>query len=698
MTIQDILSRFKSVQKENDGYRALCPAHEDKNPSLSISEGNKGGVVLRCFAGCKTDDILSAVGLKTRDLFNNTRPAKGDIYNPDFNDYKSCGCSLQNYANAKSLPVSFLEGIDVKEKAFKGAPQLVIPYLNKAGDITATRYRTALNGKSKFSWNRGAALSLYGLWRLNEYKDKDMVLVEGESDCHTLWYHNIPALGLPGANNFKESRDAAILNSFDTIYVVLESDQEGKPDAGAKAILKWLGSSVITPKVKLVTLPCKDVSALHIKSPEAFKTIFWDCVKTAIPVKDYTPPEVEMKDQGRWEKPVSLKETIAPELKPDLLPEILGEITRAVSTATETPLELAVGLVLPVLGTACQGKFIIQVKNGYSEPLNIWAIVALDPSNRKSSVLIKMTKPLSDWESRKRKELEPIIRDAKSAWQNQQARIKSLRGKYGKAKRDELKDIEADILEIEKNLVKVPTRPQIWSQDVTTERCGSLMAEHDGVMSILSAEGGIFDIIGGRYSNGVPNLDLYLQSHSGDPVRVDRGSREPVYLDQPALSLGLSPQPEVLRGLTDIPGFRGRGLLARFLYLLPKTNLGHRELESEPVSGAVEAEYHSLIDSLLDIELPEDEQGERVPYTLKLSDEAYQDWLEFARVVEKDLREGGRFEYITDWAGKLPGAAARIAGLLHCSENPSLSPGLKISALKPWIERLRLLQFFQVMP
>ena len=385
-------------------------------------------------------------------------------------------------------------------------------------------------------------------------------------------------------------------------------------------------------------------------------------------------------DQGPWEKPVSLKESRAPELKPDLLPGILGEITRAVSIATETPLELAAGLILPVLGTACQGKFIVQVKRGYTEPINLWIIVALDPANRKSSVLIKMTKPLSEWERQKRKEFEPIIREAKSVWQNQQARLKSLRGKYGKAKPDELKGIEAEILEIENEIVEVPNQPQVWSQDVTTERLGSLMAGHDERMSILSAEGGIFDIIGGRYSNGIPNLDLYLQSHSGDPVKVDRGSREPVYLERPALSLGLSPQPEVLRGLVDKPGFRGRGLLARFLYLLPRTNLGYRELESEPVSEDVENEYCNLVCSLLDIEQAEDEQGKKIPYILKISNKSYQEWLDFARVVEKDLREGGRFEYITDWAGKLPGAAARIAGLLHCAENP----------YQPWAEDISL--------
>ena len=110
-----------------------------------------------------------------------------------------------------------------------------------------------------------------------------------------------------------------------------------------------------------------------------------------------------------WEKPISLEVSIVPELKDDLLPGILGEMTRAVSTATETPLELAVGLVLPVIATACQGKASVQVNPGYQEPVNIWTVTALDPGNRKSSVLTQMTAPLNEWEKRKRLEMEPVI-------------------------------------------------------------------------------------------------------------------------------------------------------------------------------------------------------------------------------------------------------------------------------------------------
>ena len=121
------------------------------------------------------------------------------------------------------------------------------------------------------------------------------------------------------------------------------------------------------------------------------------------------------------------------------------------------------------------------------------------------------------------------------------------------------------------------------------------MADNDEKMSVLSDEGGIFDILAGRYNGGIPNLDLFLQSHSGSSVRVDRGSRKTVHMESPALTMGLSPQPEVLKSLTSKNGFRGRGLLARFLYALPESRLGFRLLDCDPVPDNVLHEYKNGI-------------------------------------------------------------------------------------------------------
>ena len=69
MTTADILRRFSQVQQNGDGWIGLCPAHADRNPSLSIKTGNDGRTLLHCHAGCQPDAVLRAAGLTRTDLF-----------------------------------------------------------------------------------------------------------------------------------------------------------------------------------------------------------------------------------------------------------------------------------------------------------------------------------------------------------------------------------------------------------------------------------------------------------------------------------------------------------------------------------------------------------------------------------------------------------------------------------------------------
>jgi putative DNA primase/helicase len=67
--IDRILSLLPSAKKTASGWQARCPAHDDKNPSLSITEKN-GTALLFCHAGCPVEKILQSLGLQTRDLFS----------------------------------------------------------------------------------------------------------------------------------------------------------------------------------------------------------------------------------------------------------------------------------------------------------------------------------------------------------------------------------------------------------------------------------------------------------------------------------------------------------------------------------------------------------------------------------------------------------------------------------------------------
>jgi len=67
--IREVLHRLKAVRGNRGEWRARCPAHDDRTPSLSIAEASNGTVLLHCFAGCEPHDILEAIGLDWSDLF-----------------------------------------------------------------------------------------------------------------------------------------------------------------------------------------------------------------------------------------------------------------------------------------------------------------------------------------------------------------------------------------------------------------------------------------------------------------------------------------------------------------------------------------------------------------------------------------------------------------------------------------------------
>lgn len=75
MQLTELITHFNKVKrtKENE-YIALCPAHNDHNPSLSIRlSPDSNRILLHCYAGCEVDDILNNVGLTAKDLYTNQK-------------------------------------------------------------------------------------------------------------------------------------------------------------------------------------------------------------------------------------------------------------------------------------------------------------------------------------------------------------------------------------------------------------------------------------------------------------------------------------------------------------------------------------------------------------------------------------------------------------------------------------------------
>ncbi|MGI8911245.1 MAG: hypothetical protein ACR2JR_11935 [Rubrobacteraceae bacterium] len=284
---------------------AFCPAHEDKTtPNLHVREADDGGVLFHCFAGCSQDEVLDALeerGVRRRELFAQSNDAdevgeRGASLSPgppatlqprpENGDGEQDGalhppaqppatpvqpCTLEAYAEAKELSVEFLRELGLSTITYMGRKAVRMPYLAEDGGERAVRFRLALEktegGDNRFRWRKGSKPALYGLWRIGRVREAGYVaLVEGESDCHTLWHRGIEALGVPGAANWKEEWSAC-LDGVEKVYAVIE------PDAGGETLRKKLTTSpALQDRLRLVELTgAKDVSELHVSDPTRFK-------------------------------------------------------------------------------------------------------------------------------------------------------------------------------------------------------------------------------------------------------------------------------------------------------------------------------------------------------------------------------------------------------------------------------------------
>jgi hypothetical protein len=272
-----VISRLeqRGLRVSNDRKSGQCPAHDDRRPSLSIDEGEDGRVLLKCFAGCEVDAILDAIGLQSRDLFpsrNGNDQKKGgraDIpprKSFEHSNTSAGGLTIEQYADAKRLPVAFLQQLGLRTISYTGQPAVRIPYFNSARDEAAVRFRLSLDGDNRFRWKSGAKPIPYGLWRLDDARRAGYVMLgEGESDSQTFWHHGIPAIGIPGASTWREAW-AEHFDGIAMIYVVIE------PDKGGDTVLTWLAKSRIRDRARLVRFQdAKDPSAVHLLDSRRFK-------------------------------------------------------------------------------------------------------------------------------------------------------------------------------------------------------------------------------------------------------------------------------------------------------------------------------------------------------------------------------------------------------------------------------------------
>ena len=296
--------------KSGGGYLARCPAHEDRQQSLSIDVRN-GKILLRCFAGCDVAVIAAAKGLTLADLFLEDAPpaSRGAAVVP----------TVDTLAAAKGLPVETLKRFGVRNVAdmtalerlqhgVKASEGVWIPYFNPDGSIASrTRLRFAHVAKDGSRWagSFGAPLP-YGLHDLADAAEQGMIVIcEGESDYWSLREMGAPALGIPGATSTAGLKREYLPEAVHTVYVCLDADAAG---IGFVAAVRELCAGWGLQAVP-VRFPngCKDANDFYRKDPstaaDRFMALLGEAAAAAAPaVREFsTAGEIYRYTLPEWE-------------------------------------------------------------------------------------------------------------------------------------------------------------------------------------------------------------------------------------------------------------------------------------------------------------------------------------------------------------------------------------------------------------
>lgn len=648
MTLQEILNRLEGVRGHGGQYMARCPAHPDKSQSLSVGLGKDGRIVMHCHAGCSIEDIVEAMGLQKKDLFA---------------EYSG---ALPRYDPPKP----------------QGKAQFEREHIYPGGQLKKVIMRKPEGGKygcwfhmESGKWVKGRNNVVPPLYTV-EPLDGVIFVAEGEKDVETLCRLGFSsASGADGAGPGKWRKEHTEQLRDRHVCVLHDNDKVGKDFAvetcnalnGVAASVRLLDLATVWPEIPEHGDVSDMVSALGAdKAAElivqlSFEASEWEMgdledvsenvEKSFVPFDPFVPPDISKN----------------PVFPAEELTDVLRNFVVALAEDLQVAVDMPAVSVLAAISLCAQKKFLINPKPGWLEPVNLYASVVALPSERKSSVQAAVMSPIHEFVKAENERRRTQVEEYQTRKDMLQRRIESMkktatsgrRAKSGEqATTEDVMMLYRELEDLEHGAIDYLC---LVSDDITMEALASVMEANNEKMAIVSSEGGIFNTLAGLYSNGVANMDIFLKSYSGDFFQSDRKRGKRETLHQPALTVLLMVQQSILETIMGNSDFKGRGLLARFLYSLPMSLVGHRRYDTTPVPPEVENSFRDLVYRLLSI--PDTEKAQ----IIYLSQEAQKE----ARKLFYDIepRLSGDLAQLGDWAGKHHGRVMRIAALLHICDH-----------------------------
>mgnify|MGYP005852013251 CR=1 FL=1 len=640
--IELVLSKLPHAKRNGKGWAVRCPAHDDNRPSLSISEGDAGGALVHCHAGCTPEAITAALGLRLADLM----PAKAEpirrtapkpVHNVGgmFTTADDGVAALERrhgpraavwtYRNADGEPV----GMVVRWNLADGEKD-VRPVSRRAG---------ALGG-----WTIGAMPSprpLYHLPDLLARPGERVHVGEGEKCADALAGLGLLATTSAGGAKAANKNDWTPLAGREVV-ILPDADKAGEEYAAdvAAALAK------LTPpaRVRLVRLrdswadlPDGGDIADIVEAGEAL-----DSIKAKLAAL------VEATEREPQPQPAPAVEPFKP-FPTDALPEPARSFVRTCARAIGCDESFIALPLLSALASAIGNTRRVQLKRGWTEPAIVWAAVVGDSGTLKSPALevaLRAIRKRQHTAIKRHVEAMEKHQDELMRWEKDVAAWKRSKGDGDPPAKPE-----------------EPKADRCWCDDVTVEALAVLLLNQwRGLLLVrdeLSGWLGGFD----RYAQGKGgDVAKWLEMFGGRSMVVDRKSGNPrtIYVPRAAVSVCGGIQPVTLARALGTE-HRENGLAARLLLACPPRR-PKRWTEAD-ISPDLERSIAAVFERLYDLRPTADDDGDAQPVIVPLSADGKAAWVDFYNAHGQEQADLAG-DLSAAWS-KLEGYAARLALVVH---------------------------------
>lgn len=633
------------------GWCCRCPAHDDRNPSLSLCAGDDGRALLNCHAGCPVDAICDALGLSISDLFDaegSGRPRPAPRSRPSGRAARTTA-SRAPEAGAGLFPTANAAVKDLERR--HGARSHLWTYHNAKGEPVGLVVRWDADdvkcirpvSRGEDGWRIGGMplpRPLYALPDLLAAAPDTVVFVtEGEKAANAARAVGLTATTSPHGAESAGKADWSPLSGREVV-IFPDHDAAGEKYAAAVARMAMEAGARRVRVVRLADLwdampeggDMADLLEHRAGDLERIRAELLELVAKALP-------------EAQTLRAPAMAEYQA--FPVDCLPDPIGRFVAEGAKAMGCDASYIALPLLSALAAAIGNTHRIALKREWTEPAIVWTAIVGDSGTAKSPALELGVRPIRKRQHDAMKEHA----EAMKQYANTLAMHEREAAHWKKSKSDAPPPAKPE----------APIADRCWTDDVTTEALAVLLQQNPrGLLMVRDELAGWFNF--DRYAGGKGGGDAakWLEMFGGRPMVVDRKTGGTLYVPRAAVSIAGAIQPATLRRALG-QEHRDNGLAARLLLTCPPRK-PKRWTEAD-VNAATEAAVAMVFDRLFGLTPEADDDGDVRPRLVTLADDGKRAWVMFY-----DEHAGEQVNLSGDEAAawsKLEGYAARLALVVH---------------------------------